>query len=116
VAHLADNLEAHLVAGLSCNFASRDICRLCHLQVQELLSINSKCGIFCNLFCNCFSKLPISDQTPYPPNPPLDDDIFPLPRCAKIYSLVLLIRIWIQYLSDPDLFAGSGFRNFYQQI
>jgi hypothetical protein len=54
VAHLADNLEAHLVAGLSCNFASRDICRLCHLQVQELLSINSKCGIFCNLFFNCF--------------------------------------------------------------
>jgi hypothetical protein len=33
LAHIADNLEAHIVSGLSYNFSSKDICRLCHLQV-----------------------------------------------------------------------------------
>jgi len=32
VAHLADNLEAHLVSGLSCSFSSKDVCRFCHIQ------------------------------------------------------------------------------------
>ena len=33
VAHLADNLEAHQVSGLSQNFSHDTICRVCHLQV-----------------------------------------------------------------------------------
>jgi hypothetical protein len=33
LAHLGDNLEAHQVSGLSTNFSSGNICRLCHLQV-----------------------------------------------------------------------------------
>jgi hypothetical protein len=33
LAHLGDNLEAHLVSGLSTSFSSKDICRLCHMQV-----------------------------------------------------------------------------------
>ncbi len=35
VAYLSDNLEAHTVSGLSCCFSSRDICRVCHLQVKK---------------------------------------------------------------------------------
>jgi hypothetical protein len=31
--HLGDNLEAHLVSGLSQCFSSKDVCRQCHLQV-----------------------------------------------------------------------------------
>jgi hypothetical protein len=31
--HLGDNLEAHLVSGLSQCFSSKDVCRQCHIQV-----------------------------------------------------------------------------------
>jgi hypothetical protein len=32
--HLGDNLEAHLVSGLSQNFSRKDVCRACHIQVK----------------------------------------------------------------------------------
>lgn len=40
IAHLGDNLESHTVGGFSCCFSSKDICRVCHLQHQELPSIS----------------------------------------------------------------------------
>jgi hypothetical protein len=36
LAHLGDNLEAHSVSGLSTNFSSGNICRLCHLKASFL--------------------------------------------------------------------------------
>ena len=40
VAYVADNLESHFIGGFSCNFASRDICRSCHLQYVDLPNIS----------------------------------------------------------------------------
>ena len=34
--HPADNLEAHCVGGYSQSFSSRDICRFCHIQHEDL--------------------------------------------------------------------------------
>ena len=34
--HPADNLEAHAVGGFSQSFSSRDICRFCHIQYDDL--------------------------------------------------------------------------------
>lgn len=48
VAHLADNLEAHQVSGLSMCFSSKDICRLCHAQVRGNAS-EDMAIFFCNL-------------------------------------------------------------------
>ena len=36
LAYTADNLEASLVGGFSSNFSSRDICRICHIQYNQL--------------------------------------------------------------------------------
>ena len=35
--HPADNLEAHAVGGFSQSFSSKDICRWCHIQHEDLL-------------------------------------------------------------------------------
>ena len=35
--HPADNLEAHTVGGFSKSFSSRDICRFCHCQYEDLI-------------------------------------------------------------------------------
>ena len=36
VCYSADNLEASLVGGFSSNFSSRDICRICHINYNQL--------------------------------------------------------------------------------
>ncbi len=37
--HLGDNLEAHLIAGLSTCFSSGYVCRVCHVKHADLVSI-----------------------------------------------------------------------------
>jgi hypothetical protein len=37
--HLGDNLEAHVVAGLSQCFSTGYVCRQCHIQYADLQSI-----------------------------------------------------------------------------
>ena len=39
VAHLGDNLEAHVVAGMKQNFNSGYVCRECHIQYDDLQKI-----------------------------------------------------------------------------
>ena len=34
--YVADNLEASVIGGFSCNFSSKDICRVCHIQHCQL--------------------------------------------------------------------------------
>lgn len=36
LAHIGDNLEAHTIGGFSLNFASKDVCRICHIQYKDL--------------------------------------------------------------------------------
>ena len=36
--HIGDNLESHYLGGFSPSFSSRDICRVCHLQYNQLQS------------------------------------------------------------------------------
>ena len=43
--HPADNLEAHGVGGYSMSFSSKDVCRFCHLQYEDLVeNIHDYCG------------------------------------------------------------------------
>jgi len=44
--HVGDNLEQHLVGGFSGSFSSKDVCRACHQQYQDLDSISGvpKCS------------------------------------------------------------------------
>ena len=36
--HSGDNLESHSVGGFSTNFSSRDVCRFCHAQYEDLVA------------------------------------------------------------------------------